>query len=174
MERWHIILNTNDLYQVSNEGRIKSFYTSRFHHKPKEGKILKPIGVSKTYFRINLQFEKGPKQFLIHRLVAEAFIPNPENLPEVNHIDGNKSNNAVWNLEWCDRKKNILHSFENNLCHNAKKKVYQFFKNHSLFKEYESIMEASRQSKIHAQSISACLNNKRRSAGGYIWKFNLI
>ena len=102
-EIWKDIPNYEGLYQVSNLGNIKSL----FRYK----KILKPIKNTLGYLKVSLYKNKKIKVFSIHRLVAETFIPNPNNLPEINHKDGNKGNNNVENLEWCTRQQNILHRF---------------------------------------------------------------
>ena len=88
------------LYKVSNLGNIKSFRLN------KEGTILKPYKNQKGYCMLRLCNKEGQKLKLVHRLVAEAFIPNPLNLKEINHKDENKENNTIDNLEWCDRKYN--------------------------------------------------------------------
>jgi hypothetical protein len=99
LEEWKKTIH-NNLYSVSNLGRVRN---------DKTGRILKPRPDNKGYCRANLQ----GKDFKVHRLVAECFIPNgdPENKVQVNHIDGIKSNNKVVNLEWCDNKYNVEHSF---------------------------------------------------------------
>lgn len=98
MEIWKDIKDYEGLYQVSNLGRVRNIR----HNK---NKILKPI-YHKKYYQITLSKNNIRVQYRIHRLVATAFIPNPENLPEVNHKDENKVNNCVSNLEWCDSKYN--------------------------------------------------------------------
>ena len=92
------------LYQVSNLGNVKSIYK----HRP--DKILKPV-MKKGYLMVTLCKNGTTKICSIHRLVAEAFIDNPDNLPVVNHKDGNRSNNKSDNLEWCTQKDNIRHAF---------------------------------------------------------------
>lgn len=92
------------LYEVSNFGNIRSL---------KNSIILKPY-IKNGYLAVNL-FGGVQKHFYVHRLVAEAFIPNPKHYKEVNHIDCNKSNNNVSNLEWCNRKQNLQHSYDNGL-----------------------------------------------------------
>jgi hypothetical protein len=102
-EVWEIIENCNEYYQVSTKGRVKSPY-----------KILTPCNML-GYLSVHLRkctTQKTPK---IHRLVAIAFIPNPLNLPEVNHLDGNKKNNNDWNLEWSSSKNNTDHAIKTGL-----------------------------------------------------------
>ena len=97
LERWLPINGYEGLYEVSSNGNIKSF---------KKGVFLKPETLPFGYLRVCLTKNKNSRHFMIHRLVAEAFIPNPDNLPFVNHKDENKTNNCVENLEWCDSKYN--------------------------------------------------------------------
>jgi hypothetical protein len=109
MEEWRDIEGYEDLYKVSDLGRIKSF------KKDSNGKILKPREDKDGYLLLNLWKDSKRKTFKIHRLVAQAYIINPENLPQVNHKDGNKQNNFSKNLEWCSNYYNQKHARENNL-----------------------------------------------------------
>ena len=93
-------------YQISNYGRVKSIPRKRV-----KGKLLTPSRSNCGYLKIYLMKDRKGYLVSIHRLVAKAFIPNPNNLPEVNHIDGNKENNCVDNLEWVTKKDNVLHRF---------------------------------------------------------------
>lgn len=108
-EIWKGISGYEGLYEISNFGYVKSFC------KKTGGSIIKNILGQNGYYKVNLMKRGKRKQPYIHRLVAQAFIPNPENKPEVNHIDGNKLNNHVSNLEWCTSKENSLHCLSNSL-----------------------------------------------------------
>ena len=126
-EEWKDIKNYEGLYQVSNLGKIKSVNKlvknkGNFKKKIKE-RILKPSKVYNGYLRLTLSKNGIHKNYRVHRLVAEAFIPNLNNYEDINHIDGNKQNNCIDNLEWCSRKQNIIHSWKNGLSkpHNTRK-----------------------------------------------------
>lgn len=113
-EIWKDIPNYEGLYQASNFGRIKSIqYFNHTNNKiyPRD-KILKPILNEKGYCRVDLSKSGKSKRHRVHRLVAKTFLPNPYNLLEVNHIDGNKQNNNVNNLEWCSRSYNMKEAYK--------------------------------------------------------------
>lgn len=106
MEEWKDVPDYKGLYSVSNLGNVKSEYTN---------KLLKPSVDRFGYVRFSATKNKKQKTLRIHRLVAEIFIPNPNNLPQVNHKDGNKLNNTIFNLEWCTDSDNKLHAYKEGL-----------------------------------------------------------
>ena len=173
-------------YTIDTEGNV---YSKRKH------KYLKQTINKYGYCKVTLQKDKYKKMYSVHRLVAEAFIPNYNKLPQVNHIDGNKQNNHVANLEWCTAKHNMNEAVRTGLFDNCKKiqkenavknnlnkyhilanevtkkKVAQYDKQNNLLNTYESISEASRKTGITITSISYSANGKRKTAGGFIWYF---
>ena len=161
-------------YLVSNYGTIKR----------KNGKEIKPFE-SNGYNRVRLYKNGKQKNFKVHRLVAEAFIPNPKNLKFVNHKNEIKNDNLVENLEWCDFKYNLNYGTcqkrkgetLKKLLINRKdlsKQVYQYNKQKELVGIYPSIQEASRQTGILYSLISKCCNNHLRQTHKYIWKFKFV
>lgn len=105
-EEWRPIVGYEGLYEVSSYGRVRSLDKYDSMNRFYEGRILKLFADRLGYLRAQLYSNSKRKSFLVHRLVAEAFIPNPDNLPQVNHIDENPSNDNVDNLEWCSAKYN--------------------------------------------------------------------
>lgn len=121
-EEWKDVEGYEGIYQVSNLGRLKSL--ERIVHSKKwdrrePSKILSPPQLKSGYLIASLHKEGKTKSVLLHRLIAKAFIPNPNNLPQVNHKDGNKQNNMIDNLEWVSAQDNIIHAYTNNLMHPA-------------------------------------------------------
>lgn len=133
--------------------------------------ILKQSKNNKGYSRIYLCKDAHKKAFSVHRLVADAFVPNPKNLTEVNHKDENKENNKAENLEWCDCKYNINFGTHNKRISLTKGcNVQAFDKNGQLVMEFHSMCEAERKTGISQQNISRCVNGKCETVGGYVWK----
>jgi hypothetical protein len=117
-EIWLPIIGYENCYKISNQGQVKSL--SRSIRRTTPEKILKLQFNTKGYQMVTLYNETGRKQHAIQRLVAKAFIPNPENKPQVNHIDGDKTNNSVDNLEWSTSKENLDHAVKLGLKASAK------------------------------------------------------
>lgn len=114
-EKWKDIKGYEGLYQVSDLGRVRSLDREDRLGRFKLGKIKAPCDNGRGYLCVNLKKDSKQKNKSVHRLVAEAFLPNPDNLPEINHKDGNKANNQVSNLEWCTRSENAKHAFKTGL-----------------------------------------------------------
>lgn len=112
-EIWKDIEGYEGLYQVSNLGRVRSVDRIGGRGRRFNGRILKPKVKTGGYLLVNFSKEGKRKMFSVHRLVAQAFIPNPEGLPQINHKDENPSNNRVENLEWCDGKYNCNYGIRN-------------------------------------------------------------
>lgn len=184
-EIWKDVKDYEGLYQVSNIGRIKSL--SRFVNTYKKGRIKKEhilsiIDNGNGYCYVTLSKNNKHKNYFVHRLVASAFINNPNNYKEINHKDNNKKNNCVDNLEWCDRSYNVKYSYDKgyhipskNLLgkfgkeHPISKSVKQYDLQGNFIKEFESANLASKETNICYCSIKKCRNGKQKSAGGYIW-----
>lgn len=182
-EIWKDINGYEGKYQISNYGRVKSIKRPTNNQYCREDYLLKQK-VSRTgYYSVGLSDEcKKQKWFLVHRLVATAFIPNPNNLPQVNHKDENPSQNCVWNLEWCDSKYNNSYGnhakvyekeiFKKNRPDRSKA-VIQYDLNGKPINKYPSISEAERVTGIKNSHISYCCSKKygNRTAGGYKWEY---
>lgn len=181
-EVWKPVVGYEGLYEVSSDGRVKSL----FRYK----KELKPNITRNGYATVELFKDKSSKRLLIHRLVAMAFIPNPDNLPQVNHIDENKLNNDVSNLEWITAKENMNFGTRNKrqkdatnysdekrkfiARENGKKasrSVMQFSLDGNFIEKYCSGKDAHKQTCINHSHIMECCSGKRKTAGGYVWKY---
>ena len=181
-EIWKDIKGYEGLYQVSNLGRVKSLkrkvYAGRNRLRWQYERIMSNNKSNGNgYLVVNLNKESKDKNKYIHRLVAEAFIPNPNHYLYVNHKDENRKNNKVDNLEWCTALYNNTYKNAHirkglkNRNNRLSKKVYQLDDDNNIIKEYPSISEASRQLNLTMQSLSGCLNGKTKHSGGYKWKF---
>lgn len=185
-EVWKDIEGYEGLYQVSNLGRVKSLQrllnTTRYSNRTCKERVLKPLKSKQSkYYSVSLY--KGSKQKVvhIHRLVAMNFIPNPKKSEEVNHIDGDVSNNKVDNLEWCTRSENQLHAYAAGLqkpkykeslkmaVEKRKRKIMQLDMAGNHLKTFESIAAAGRETNVKGANISKVANGLRNSAGGFKW-----
>ena len=177
-EIWKTIEGFEGLYEVSNLGRVRSLdrvrkagYGSTANIK---GKILTPQCIAgKKYYVVSLCRNEVGKHYLIHRLVATAFIDNPHNLPEINHKDENPSNNNVSNLEWCDRKYNNNYGTARDRASRTRGRVVvQYDSEGNEIARYWSAREAARQIGKSQAAISRCCLGIYKSAYGYIWKYD--
>jgi hypothetical protein len=111
MEIWKDVIGYEGIYQVSNLGRIKRISKNHLCNLRYQGEYyLKPLDNGKGYLRMKLSNNGSSKRVMLHRIIAEAFINNPENKKVINHINGNKKDNRIENLEWCTQSYNCLHS----------------------------------------------------------------
>jgi hypothetical protein len=151
-------IDTDKKYFVSNLGRFKN----------SSGMIMENYKVNENgYIRIYIY----NKTYALHRLIAAAFIKNPDNKEQVNHIDGVKLNNSVENLEWVTNTENQIHKFKTGLGNNFTRKITQFDLQMNKIKDFESIVEASKELKIGKSNIQGVLLNSRKTAGGFIFKY---
>lgn len=150
-----------DGYQVDRNGNVYSKKTEKYLHPNAYG----------GYNRLNLYQDGKKKLMTVHRLVAMTFVKNPNNDVIVNHIDGDKTNNTVENLEWISQKKNVQHSVDTRLQGKFTKCVVQLDKNNKEINRYSSIQEAAKKTGIKHQNISLVCWNKGKTAGGYKWRF---
>lgn len=186
-EIWRPVVGYEGLYEVSNFGRVKSLNYKQFGFP----NILRPYSLvmgkrcKRVYHVLYLTDSNGNrKRHYVHRLVALAFIPNPENKPCVDHIRGTEFGDTVWNLRWCTRAENAQFDLarDNNskyngmrdkfgARHHLSKQVCQFSANAELIKIYPSAHDAQREIGVSFKNISSVCLGKRRTAGGYIWKY---
>lgn len=162
-EIWKDIPGYEGLYQVSNMGRVKSL-------KYGKEKIIKPVKNRDGYLLIGLYKNNKVKHYTMHRLVAIAFIGKPisEVYYEINHLDENKNNNKLENLQYCTRKYNCNYGSHNE---KMSKSVIGINKINGFICEYSSARGAGRSLLINNANIVACCKGKLKSAGGYVWYY---
>ena len=193
-EIWKPVTGYEGLYEVSNLGRVKSVERwvkrSDGHKNHILERIIKVFPQNSGYLQVGLHKNGAVEQFLVHRLVAETFIPNPENHPQVNHKDETKENNTVFvkedgtvdqersNLEWCDQ------SYNNNYGTikerwgakrknrpDMSKKVLQCTLDGTVIATYPSTVEAERQTGVKCQCVGQCCLGRQKTAGGFKWRY---
>ncbi len=173
-EIFYPLSNYEGLYDISNKSRVKSYY---------RGIIIVPQMICE-YLGVTLTVEKNKKIHLLHRLVAQAFIPNPENKPEVNHKDGDKLNNDIRNLEWVTKSENGLHAYKMGLSKpnrsnsgnfgvNSfhKRSVDAYSTSNELIKSFDTIRDGGNYFNVCESSICSCANGRSKTAGGIVWKY---
>lgn len=174
-EIWLPVKGFEGLYEVSNFGNVRSL---NYRHTG-EIKVLSVFENKCGYLYVGLFKDGKQKKYRVHRLVAEAFLPNPLNLQQVNHIDENKHNNNVDNIEFCDAKYNNNYGTRNERIvektTNGKhsKIVLQFNKNGELVREWPSTREASRNG-YNNGGVYSCLVGKKKYYKGFIWKYKEV
>jgi hypothetical protein len=195
---WKDIENTNGFYSVSEDGLVKSndrviFNKGSNAYNKISGKILNQYKNNKGYLYVDLCIDGKSKHFLVHRLIAEAFIDNPEKYPIINHKDNNPLNNRVENLEWCTYAYNNQYRAKqnrNNYSEKCKKvreqpsvwlyrSVKQYDLNSNIIQTFNSLTQATNwliennytSNKNAKSNIIACCTNKAKTAYGFIWRY---
>lgn len=154
LDKWADVNGFEGKYKVSRNGDIFSI---------KSNKILKPI-LSNGYLKIML----GRKMYRIHRLVAFAYIPNPQNYTCINHKNGDKKDNRVENLEWCNHTMNLIHAYRNGL--NKNERPVERLLNDKVMASYRSAKEAEKDG-FQCRLIAKCCKGKRKHHGGFEWRY---
>lgn len=160
-------------YMISNWGNVKSLN----YRNTGEEKILKQIKNSKGYLQVGLYKNGKVKHYKVHRLVAEHFIPNPNNLPQIDHINTDRTDNRVENLQWCTSKENnnnpltIDKMKKNTHFVKLSKPIIQFSKDGEFIRKWNSAMDVQRELGIYQTNISKCCKGKYKTVGGYIWRY---
>lgn len=197
-EIWKDIKGYEGIYQVSSEGRVRSLDRIDSNNHPLKGIILKPYISNSGYLLVGLYKQQKRDRKLLHRLVAEAFIPNPDNKPEIDHINTIKTDNTVFlnedgsinyektNLRWTTRKENINNPLTKTKMqinarkpskgkygkkHHRSKPIIQYDKEGNFIKEWDCANDVERVLGISNKHIGSVCLGKRKSCGGYIWKY---
>ena len=154
------VVGYEGIYAVTSCGKVWSYKSEKF---------LKPRANNYGYLYVNLSKNGKIKSYHIHRLVAMAYIPNPENLPQINHRDENKTNNCLQNLEWCNCNYNNNYGTRNEKISNSKKiPILQYTLDGEFVKEWPSATDVGREVN---KRISQCLRGKQKTAYGFVWKY---
>lgn len=172
-EIWKDIEGFEGMYQVSNMGNVKSLKRTIWNsgkgcYRTVHERILKANKNNDGYLQVQLHQDGKRERYLVHRLVATAFLPNPDNLPQVNHIDENKENNCMDNLEWVTCKENANHGTRNK---KISKPVIGIDMVTGLIVEFPSAKEAKSKLGIAQSHICHCLKGRQKSSGGFAWYY---
>lgn len=174
-EIWKSVVGYEGVYEVSNLGNVCRILIK----KGTSGGILN-LNKNESGLYVYLRNSGNDKKVKVHRLVLESFIGVDKNKPQVNHKDGNRWNNNIMNLEWCRNSENVKHSHDNlqreytvyGENHNNSKIISKYSKNNNYIDTYGNVNEAGRQEKISFANIAKCGRGERKSAGGFIWKYD--
>lgn len=158
-EVWKDVTDYQGLYKVSNLGKIKG------------RKLLKPFDNTKGYMSVFLSKNGKEKRFYVHRVVATAFVPNPENKPQINHKNGVRNDNRSENLEWCSRSENEQHKYKFlGFIQKRALPVVQI-SNKKIIAVYPSIRHAARATKCGTKEIARCCRGMYKQVKGFQWEF---
>ena len=179
--QWKDIIGYENEYQINQFGEIRTLKDSP---KLKKYNVLKPQINKRNGYVYQMLYKNGKEKLLrVHRLVAMAFLPNPNNLPQVNHKDGNKQNNSVDNLEWCEQSYNMKHAFKTGLEKPSEKQKAAVRKTNEKKRkrvvrtmgdeknEYESATVAARKNNVGISTICRYCNKKRMPKDGASWQY---
>ena len=175
-EEWRDVVGYEGRYQVSSMGRVKSLERKVRHWRGGERiqkeRILKPSNDRRGYLLVSLCDGEKRKTFSVHRLVCQAFHENPDNKPQVNHINEIKTDNRACNLEWCTCKQNVNHGTRTERSAKSRSKpVGQYTLDGELVKIWQSPCEAGKQIGLSDSHVSKAANGKLKTAYGFIWKY---
>ena len=159
IEKWKLISKTNNLYAVSTSGRIMSM---------RDGRIMKTTISNKGYELVITHVDGKQKGYTVHRLVAEAFISNPNGYKEINHKDENKANNCSDNLEWCNHLYNQNYGTLGKRVGTIRKKKIRCIESGII---YDSLTEASKAMSVCSTAINNCLKKRSKTCCGYTWEY---
>ena len=162
-------INECQKYEISNFGKIRNIKTQRI----RKAKIN-----NKGYEQIILFINSKPKSYYVHRLVASNYIKNPNHYKEINHINENKLDNRVCNLEYCDTKYNCNYGTRNQRIINAKRQTFKTIiqkdKNNNIIRIWNDIIEIQQETKYNKHNIYKCCENKYKYAYGYKWEYSTL
>lgn len=185
MEVWEPVVGYEGFYEVSNQGRVRGVEREVYHgngtYRRQPSKILRANPEGGGYLQVGLYKDGTMVKRKIHRLVAIAFLDNAQNLPEVNHVDENKRNNTLSNLEWCTRKENENHGTKRAraaasmdyaaLAQKLSKRVAQYSTDGTLIKVWDSLKAIHLALGYSQGNISMCCNGKHKNGlYGFVWR----
>lgn len=175
-EQWKPVVGFEGFYEVSNLGRVRSLDRVTVYGNGVKriftGRILTPCDAGKGYRNVMLQANGKRSTPRVCRVVAKAWIPNPDDLPQVNHKDEDKTNDAVDNLEWCSAVYNTNYGTGiERRASKIRRKVNQYDLNGCLIKEWDSISEASQNLGIDNSHITRCCKGRLKQTGGFKWDY---
>ena len=175
-EEWRDVVGYEGRYQVSSMGRVKSLERKDCLGRTIKERILKPSPTKYGYLVVSLYAGGKTKNVTVHRLVCEAFHENPDNKPQINHLNEDKTDNRACNLEWCTCKQNINHGSRNEraakgIAKALSKSLGQYTRDGDLVKVWPSTIEVQRQTGFSRGNISQVANGKLKTAYGFIWKY---
>ena len=178
-ELWKDIVGYEDIYQVSNMGNVRKIapFSRKMDCSICNPYQLKKVKSSTGYVHVQLVKDGRSSTINVHKLVAQAFVPNPENKPEINHIDADRSNNISTNLEWVTHVENMVHAvklshIDTSIMRSHKKRMYtvlQYSVQGKFIKEWECVDDIVAEYGIRRCTVYACLNKHHKSSFDYMW-----